>query len=308
MKIPMILGATAVGKTQFLVKLASLIPIEVVSVDSRQIYRYMDIGTAKPTREELSKLKHHVIDVVDPDEDFNVFEYRKIALKAMDEIVKKGRIPVFAGGSGLYAETLMKGIVENVPRNDKVREALKTLEVNAPGSLRKLLEKVDHEAYEKIHPNDLKRTIRYLEVFFTTGKTLTSLQKIHKCSNQFTVIILERDRRELAERIENRVDKMIESGLIEEVVRLKEMGYTRELNSQQTIGYAEIWSYLEGEVTLERATELIKRNTRRFARRQIIWFRRYKDAKRISLSETNENDILSLLKEDILNVWGGKYG
>ncbi|AKI98074.1 tRNA (adenosine(37)-N6)-dimethylallyltransferase MiaA [Kosmotoga pacifica] len=308
MTIPMILGPTAVGKTEILLALSERLPIEVVSVDSRQIYRYMDIGTAKPLKEELKKVPHHLINIVDPDEEYNAYRFKEEAKNAIINIKARNKIPVLAGGTGLYADALLKGFVKDVPRNETVRNALRVIEEETPGALRKILEKVDPKASEKIHPNDLKRTIRYLEVFFTTGITLSSIQKNTNISKDYTVIILDRDRSSLHRRIENRVDQMMKAGLLDETKKLLKMGFSEDLNALQTIGYAELIAYLKGVFSLEKAVELIKRNTRRYARRQIIWFRRYKNACWLNLSEFEFKEVVDIINEKILFAWGGKGG
>ena len=308
MAIPMILGPTAVGKTEILLAISERLPIEVVSVDSRQIYRHMDIGTAKPSKEERKKLPHHLIDIVDPDESYDAYRFSKDAKKVITNVVARGKIPVLAGGTGLYADALLRGFVEGAPRNEVVRNALKTIEENAPGSLRRILERVDQVAYEKIHPNDLKRTIRYLEVFFTTGTSLSSIQKNSDISGEYAVIILNRGRLSLHRRIETRVDKMIEAGLVDETKKLLDMGFTEDLNALQTIGYAELIKYIKGTCSLERAVELIKRNTRRYARRQIIWFRRYRGVCWLDLEELGFKNAVDIISKKIILAWGGKSG
>lgn len=305
MKIPMLLGPTAVGKTGLLLEVSRKLPIEVISVDSRQVYRYMNIGTAKPTIAELDQLPHHLVDFVDPDEHFDVYQWHKLAQKKIDDVIKKGKIPVLAGGTGLYADALLKGIVEGLPSDDVVRRSLRSIELDNPGSLRKILKKVDEKAFQKIHPNDLKRTVRYLEVYFTTGKPLSTFHNNAIVSDRITVILLNRERSELHERIEKRVDMMLEAGLAEEVVNLRKMGYDVDLNSMKTIGYREIFCYLDGKTDFDTAIELIKRNTRRYARRQIIWFRRYEDAYSFDLSAVSGESIVSSLCNIILSTWGG---
>jgi tRNA dimethylallyltransferase len=306
MTIPMILGPTGVGKTELLIEIGKEIPIEVVSIDSRQIYKYMDIGTAKPDKRIINEVPHHMIDFVEPDEEFNVFKFKEIAEKTIDNIIRKNKIPVPAGGTGMYAEALLSGLVKNASKNTNVRKALRIIDEENPGILRKLLKIVDNEAFEKFHERDKKRTIRYLEVFLTTGKPLSTLQKEAQPSKSFTVIILNRDRKELQERINKRVENMLEKGLLKEVKNLRENGFSPDLNAMQSIGYNEINSYLDGKLTWEEAVELIKRNTRRFARRQIIWFRRYKKAIWFNLTNNSFNNNVELLKSKLLSIWGDK--
>ncbi|TYB92434.1 MAG: tRNA (adenosine(37)-N6)-dimethylallyltransferase MiaA [Kosmotoga sp.] len=306
MTIPMILGPTGVGKTKILLEIGKSVPIEVVSIDSRQIYKYMDIGTAKPDKETVKKVPHYLIDFVEPDEEFNVFKFKELAEEAIDNIINRNKIPVPAGGTGMYAEALLSGLVKNAPKNTNVRKALRMIEEENPGILRKLLKNVDNEAFEKFHEQDKKRTIRYLEVYLTTGKPLSILQKEAHPSKSFAVIILYRDRKELHERINKRVDNMLKKGLLQEVEDLRKRGFSPDLNAMQSMGYNEINSYLDGKISLEEAIELIKRNTRRFARRQIIWFRRYKKATWFNLTKDCFYNNVDSIKSKLLSIWGDK--
>lgn len=306
--IPIVLGPTAVGKTSLLVKLAERLPLEAVSLDSRQVYRYMDVGTAKPTREERVRLKHWLIDIKNPDESFDANQYRKLALEKISQIIRRGKIPVLVGGTGLYAEVVLKGLAKVPGRDEKLREALLQLEADHKGILRKLLKSFDREASLKIHENDLKRTVRYLETFFLTGKPLTSLQKEVVASKDYGIVLLSRERGELHERISRRVRCMLESGLEEETRALLERGYSSELNALKTIGYAEMVQYIRGVISLAEAVELIERNTRRYARRQLIWFARYESAFRLDLTGKSIERAVEELEDIILTIWGGKHG
>ncbi len=292
--IPIIYGPTAVGKTELMLNVCQSLDCEIISMDSRQIYRYMDIGTAKPTKEERRIVTHHLIDIIDPDQNYNAFMYRKDAVKVMKDLKSRGKIPVFVGGTGLYVEALVRGIFEGVPADENVRKELKKLHEKDPGILRKMLEEFDPESAKKIHPNDLKRTIRALEVYIKTGKRISQLQKKARPAGNFKIIILWRERKELYERINLRVEKMIEKGLIDETKRLLDMGYSKDLNSLNTIGYKETIEFLEGKYDFQHYLHILKRNTRHFARRQIIWSKRYKDAIKINL--TFEKDPVSKLK------------
>lgn len=292
--IPIIYGPTAVGKTELMLNVCQSLDCEIISMDSRQIYRYMDIGTAKPTEEERRIVTHHLIDIIDPDQNYNAFMYRKDAVKVMKDLKSRGKIPVFVGGTGLYVEALVRGIFEGVPADENVRKELKKLHEKDPGILRKMLEEFDPESAKKIHPNDLKRTIRALEVYIKTGKRISQLQKKARPAGNFKIIILWRERKELYERINLRVEKMIEKGLIDETKRLLDMGYSKDLNSLNTIGYKETIEFLEGKYDFQHYVHILKRNTRHFARRQIIWSKRYKDAIKINL--TFEKDPVSKLK------------
>ncbi|HOJ87654.1 MAG TPA: tRNA (adenosine(37)-N6)-dimethylallyltransferase MiaA [Pseudothermotoga sp.] len=293
-----ICGPTAVGKTEIAIKVCQSIDGEIVSVDSRQIYKFMDIGTAKPTMQERNLVKHHLVDIVKPDEYYNVYQFRVDAIQTVKRILQQGKIPIFVGGTGLYIDSLLKGIFDGVPRDEQLRSELLEVEKQNPGSLRRLLEQYDPEYASKIHKNDLKRTIRALEVCLKSGKKFSELQKQISPAGKFTVIILNRDRNELYDRINTRVEKMIQSGLVDEVEGLLKMGYTKELNSMKTIGYQEVIEYIERKIDYRSMIEKIKKNTRHFAKRQLIWFRRYEDALVLNVSE-NE-DTVKIISQIVL--------
>jgi len=301
MKIAIIGGPTAVGKTDLMVEVCEEINAEIVSMDSRQIYRYMDIGTAKPTPEQRERVHHHMIDILDPDEYYNAFLYRKDSLKTVEDILRRGKIPVYVGGTGLYADALVRGIFEGVPADENIRKELRELEKREPGILRKMLEEFDPEAATRIHPNDLKRTIRALEVYMKTGKRISELQKEARGDDRFFIIVLTRERYDLYDRINKRAEKMVEMGLVEETEKLLEMGYNENLNSMKTIGYKETIDYLKGKYDFSHYLHVLKRNTRHFARRQIIWSRRYKEAFKINL--TLDKNPREKLKEKVLEIF-----
>ncbi len=286
--IPIIYGPTGVGKTELMIKVCEKIGCEIISLDSRQIYKYMDIGTAKPTPEEREKVPHHMIDILYPDEYYNAYIYRKDSLKWVERIRERAGIPVFVGGTGLYVDALVRGIFEGVPADENVRRELKRLHEQEPGILRRMLEDIDPEAAERIHPNDLKRTIRALEVYMKTGRRISELQKKAEPAGRFRIIILFRERKDLYERINVRAETMVKRGLVEEVKRLLEMGYTEDLNSMRTIGYRETIDYIKGKYDYDHYLHVLKRNTRHFARRQIIWARRYGNAVKINLTFEKE--------------------
>ncbi len=293
--IPIIYGPTGVGKTELLVEVCEILGCEIISMDSRQIYRYMDIGTAKPSPEQRKRVFHHMIDILDPDGYYNAYLYRKDSLKILERLSEAGKRAVFVGGTGLYVDALVRGIFEGVPADENIRRELRELEKREPGMLRKMLEDVDPESAIRIHPNDLKRTIRALEVYMLTGKRISDLRKTARGDSRFRIIVLLRERKELYERINRRVDWMIENGLVEEVKRLLDMGYSKNLNSLRTIGYKETIDYLEGSYDFQHYVHILKRNTRHFARRQIIWSRRYENALKVNL--TFEKDPVRRLVE-----------
>ena len=276
-KIIIISGPTASGKTGLAVSLALSLGGQIINADSMQIYRGMDIGTAKPTREEQQGVIHHLLDIVDPDEDFNAAMYRKMALPLAKEICAKD-IPCFiVGGTGLYIRSLLGGLVELPPSDPILRKRLQ-LECDrkgAPECHRKLAE-LDPERAQAIHPNDRVRIIRALEIFHQTQRSSSDLLKAHQFGNQEFLamkLYLQVEKEQLYHRINKRSEKMMSCGLIEEAERLMKAGYGPHLKSMSAIGYRHILNYLQGEWSLEKATETLKRDTRRYAKRQMTWFR-----------------------------------
>lgn len=276
MRLIFILGPTAVGKTEISIIVAQQINAEIISLDSRQVYRHMDIGTAKPTSEEQQHVPHHLIDFVEPDQSFTVADYQKLADKKVQEISRRGKQPVFVGGSGLYFRAVVDGLFEGPGADQELRAKLRE-EAQKFGreKLHQRLALIDPETAEKVHPNDLVRVIRALEVYEKTSEPISKLQ--HQWDEEpprydFVAVGLNRPRKLLYQRIERRVDEMIEKGLIEEVKRLLER-YPRDCRAMQSFGYSEIASYLNGEIGLQEAIELTCRRTRRFAKRQLTWFR-----------------------------------
>ncbi len=308
MKIPIILGPTAVGKTSLLVELSNKFNFQIISLDSRQIYKYLDIGTAKPTYDERKSIKHHLIDFVQPEEQYDVNKYFKESKRVEEDLLKKGVFPVYSGGTGLYADAVLKGIINGLARNNLVREILNHIHKTNKGYLYDILKSVDPVAANRIHSNDLKRIVRYLEVFLISGNPLSDLQNNYQESQRYQIIFLNRNRKELHERISERVDYMIERGLFDEVLNFYKMSYNKTYNAFQTIGYSEIFDYYNGLVSREECVELIKRNTRRYARRQIIWFRRYKDSIQIDLSSTTKKSVYTIFSIIFNDFWGCNYG
>ena len=275
-KVIVITGPTCSGKTYLSIKLAEKLNTEIISADSRQVFKYLDIGTAKPSQKELGKVKHHLIDCFNPDFDYSASKFETDALVIIEKLFSNNKIPIVVGGSGLYIKSLVDGIFDTVDKDEEYR--IQLLEIkNEKGNdaLYDLLKKTDPESANKMIPQNWKRIIRALEVYKLSGKTIGEIQKEYKRENdiKFVQFALNWDRKILYENIENRVDDMIEAGLVNETKSILEKGFDENLNSLNTVGYKEIISHLKDEITLERAIELIKRNTRRYAKRQMTWFR-----------------------------------
>lgn len=302
--ILIIAGPTAVGKTDASIQLAQELGAEIVSADSMQIYRGMDIGTAKPTPEQRKLVYHHLIDVVAPDQPYSAGDYLRDARAAIDGILASGGIPIVVGGTGLYIRALMKGLFHGPPADLDLRERLLQREAEGgTGALYTDLVKVDSEAAVKIHPNDLRRTVRALEVFYLRDRKLSDFQREHSFQDRpyrFRLIFLVRSRSELYARIEKRVDQMIMAGLEDEVRTLRERGYSEGLSSMQGLGYKHFLDCFLGKTSREEVEALLKRDTRRFAKRQFTWFRREPESVWVDvtgLSETGE--ILARIKKNI---------
>ncbi len=275
-EIIVVVGPTGIGKTALSLALAEVADVEIISADSRQIYRYLDIGTAKPTAEECAVAPHHFISILDPDQPYSAGEYAKDARQLIDDILKRGNLPLIVGGSGLYVRALLDGFFDEPGKDLELRAALKTrLENEGPEALHAQLAKVDPALAAKTHPNNTRRIVRALEVFELANRPITEIQKQQKNPLQipWRRFGLNMDREKLYDRINLRVDKMIEAGLVDEIKGILERGYDPDLNSLNTVGYKEIISYFNAEISLDEAVELIKRNSRRYAKRQLTWFR-----------------------------------
>lgn len=304
-----ILGPTAVGKSEIAISLAKKIKGEIISADSMQLYQGMNLGTAKPSADEQKLVSHHLIDLFKPDVSFNVFDYAKEAEKVIKEIHQRKKIPILVGGSGLYIRAIVDGLFENPEINlSKKSSFLKKINGLSTEELYSELKKVDSTASRKIHPNDRRRIERALEIFYTTGIPISVLQK-EKPTRAFQTLFIgiNRERKELYQRINKRVEAIFAQGFIEEVKSLLENGYTKNLNSMQAIGYQETIVYLNGEGTLEETMELIKKNTRRYAKRQLSWFRQDKRINWLSLGneETSQEVIAKieiLLKKNHFSI------
>lgn len=283
-KKPLIIltGPTAVGKTKASIGLAKAVDGEIISADSMQVYRHMDIGSAKIKPEEMEGIPHHLIDVLEPDDEFHVVKFQQLAKKAMREIWERGHIPIVTGGTGFYIQALLYDI--DFDENEKKDACRKELEAYArehgAEALHEKLALVDPSSAEMIHPSNIKRVIRALEFYEQTGKRISEhneTQRQRESPYAFAYFVLTDDRAHLYERINRRVDQMIEEGLVNEVQALKDKGYTKQLVSMQGLGYKEILDYLDGNCTLEEAIYTIKRDTRHFAKRQLTWFKRERD-------------------------------
>ncbi|SFN06195.1 tRNA (adenosine(37)-N6)-dimethylallyltransferase MiaA [Thermodesulforhabdus norvegica] len=271
-------GPTAVGKTALTLRLAREYGLEIVNADSMQVYRFMDIGTAKPSKMERLIVPHHLLDVVDPDEHFDAGIFRELADGVIREIWSRGGVPLVVGGTGLYLRVLTRGICKGIPGNPEVQKRLKMeCEKVGIGVMYRRLQDVDPDTACRVHPNDRQRILRALEVFETTGLPISVFQKKHRFSEspyRALKIFLFRDRHELYGRIDRRVLDMIKNGLVDEVERLLEMGYGPDLKPMQAIGYRQMVEYLRGEKGLEEAVREIQKETRHYAKRQFTWFRK----------------------------------
>ena len=275
-KVIVICGPTGIGKTTVGIELAGKFGGEIISADSMQIYRQMDIGTAKPTSEELCQIAHHMIDIVEPDEDYDAVRYSNQARDRVAGIVNRGLIPFVVGGTGLYIKALLHGLFQSKPVDAQIRNGLKQeAEENGIGFLFERLKKVDPAAADRIHPNDLYRILRALETIESSGKTISEYHESHGFADDpFTVlkIGLELDRQDLYARIDKRVDLMIEAGFVAEVTKLLDMGYSAHLKSMQSIGYRHVAAFLEKKMPWDECVRTLKRDTRRYAKRQFTWF------------------------------------
>jgi len=270
-----IVGPTAVGKSELALHLAQYFPLEIISADSRQVYRYMDIGTNKPSLAERASVPHHVIDVVEPDEDFSLAMYHQLAIEALKAIQQKGKLPLLVGGSGLYVWSLVEGWkIPQVPPDQKLRRQLEArAEQEDSQSLYRELQDIDPMAAEKINPSNIRRIIRALEIYHATGQPPSQLQCKELPGFSVLIIGLTQERSELYRKIDWRVDKMVQRGLVEEVEQLLKKGYSPSLPSMSGIGYKQIGQFLRGEMTLPEAIDKIKYETHRLARHQYAWFR-----------------------------------
>lgn len=306
-KIPVVViaGPTGVGKTATSIEVAKRTNGEIISADSMQIYRGMDIGTAKVTQDEMQGVPHHMINIVDPSENFSVYRFVSECKKAVADISSRGKLPIIAGGTGLYIDSFLNDIdFTKVHSDEEYRTYLASLASQKGNEyVHDMLRQVDSESAEKIHPNNLKRVIRALEYHKVTQSTISSHNEETKkkpSPYNCAYICLTRNRDELYERIDKRVDVMLSMGLVDEVKSLISSGVSTECTSMQALGYKEIADCLSGKLTLDEAVDIIKRDSRRYAKRQLTWFRRKTDAVWINLSDTD--DAANICTEHIQNT------
>ena len=306
-KRPLIIltGPTAVGKTKASIGLAKAVGGEIISADSMQVYRKMDIGSAKITKEEMDGVPHYLVDVLDPSEEFNVARFQEMAKKAMEQIYANGHIPIVVGGTGFYIQALLYDIDFTEGNEDNaIRSELEAYAAeHGAEKLHEMLREIDSKSAETIHANNVKRVIRAIEYYRQTGRPISEhneKERQKESPYNFAYFVLQDERKHLYDRIEKRIDIMLEDGLLDEVKALREEGYTKDMVSMQGLGYKEILDYLNGDSTLEDAIYILKRDTRHFAKRQITWFKRERDVVWIHKNEFeyDEDKIL----EEMLHV------
>lgn len=301
-------GPTAVGKTDISIKLAQKLNGEIISADSMQIYKHMDIGSAKITEAEKEGVPHHLIDFVSPFDEFSVAEFKEKSKKAIKDIASRGKLPMIVGGTGFYIDSLIFNYdFANTYKDEEYREHLKNLaSEHGKEYVHELLKDIDEVSYKKLYPNDLKRVIRALEVFKLTGKTISEFNKeqdIFDIPYNVYYFVLNMDRSKLYERINKRVDIMMEKGLIEEVKSLQNMGCTPDMQSMKGIGYKEILYYLDGKLSLDEAVELIKKGSRHYAKRQLTWFRKDNRVHFIDKDQyKDDTEVCNAIEEKFLNL------
>lgn len=308
MKKPLVIltGPTAVGKTKASIGLAKAIGGEIISADSMQVYKQMDIGSAKIKPSEMDGIPHYLVDILEPDEEFHVVLFQQMAKQAIQKIYEKGKIPILVGGTGFYIQAVLYDIdfSENEKDTSYREELEKLAQTKGAEYLHDLLREVDEKSAQDIHANNVKRVIRALEYFHQTGEKISEHneeQRKKVSPYNFSYFVLNDERAHLYERINLRVDQMINEGLVREVQSLKEKGYTRDMVSMQGLGYKEMLDYLDNKCSLEEAVEIIKRDTRHFAKRQITWFKRESDVTWIDKKEYdyNEERILKAMLQEL---------
>ncbi|OOM77417.1 tRNA dimethylallyltransferase [Clostridium puniceum] len=303
-KLLVIGGPTAVGKTDLSIKLAKILNGEIISADSMQIYKYMDIGSAKVTQEEMDGINHYLIDVINPDVPFSVADFKDYGNKALNDILSKSKLPIISGGTGLYINSLTCNMTfTEAEKDEHFRKYIENLAVEKGNEyIHEMLKECDPISYKEIHYNNRKRVIRALEVFKLTNKPFSSYnagEDFYNGDYDVYYYVLTMGREKLYERINKRVDIMMKRGLLEECIRLKEMGYTSDIQSMQGIGYKEILYYLEDKISLDEAVNMIKQGSRNYAKRQLTWFRRDKRCIFIDKDIMCDDEILDKVINDI---------
>lgn len=303
-KILVLAGPTAVGKTALSIELAKKLNGEIISTDSMQIYKYMDIGSAKITTEEMDGIKHHMIDVTTPDKPFSVVDFKNMAQPIIDDLLSKDKLPILTGGTGLYINALTCNMNFTDATNDEAyRLELEELaKEHGDIYIHNMLKDIDPVSYESIHPNNRKRVIRALEVYKVTNKPFSSFnagEDFYKSKYDVHYYVLNMDREKLYQRINKRVDIMFEKGLLNECIKLKENGYNSLMQAMQGIGYKEVLMYLENSISLEEVTEMIKQGSRNYAKRQLTWFRKDPRAIFLNKDELSDEEIINIITNDI---------
>ncbi len=304
-RIPLVIiqGATAVGKSEFAIKIAEELDSSIISADSRQVYKYLNIGTAKPTIEDQNRIKHHLIDIIKPDEEYNAGTFSEDAYKLIKEITEQEKTPIICGGTGFYIKALLEGIFKAPQIPNEIRQSLrKAAEIKGTEFIYKKLKKIDPDSARRINDNDTNRILRALEIFETTGNTITQLwEEDTREQRKFQTIniMITEDRDILYDRINRRVDKMIDRGLLNEMKELINSGYKRTDPGMNTVGYKELFPFLDGEKELVDCIDKIKQNTRNFAKRQLTWYRKIDfdltlDSKNINFSNVFKEIMIKL--------------
>ena len=297
-------GPTAVGKTGLSIALAKAIGGEIINADSMQVYRGMDIGSAKIRPEEMDGVPHHLIDILEPTQDFSVYDFQQAAKAAIGDIRSRGRIPLLVGGTGFYIQALLKDVDFNEEAVDEdYRASLQKLAEEQPEKLHRMLTEADPEAAAEIHPNNLKRVMRALEFVRVNASAISAHnreQKSKASPYNFAYFVLDRDRAELYRRIDARVDRRMEEGLLQETIRLKEAGLREGMTAAHGLGYRELLQYLDGAMDLEEALRLIKQNTRHYAKRQLTWFRREPEVIRLEADRYSQEELLQQIQKILM--------
>ncbi|ANY71708.1 tRNA (adenosine(37)-N6)-dimethylallyltransferase MiaA [Paenibacillus ihbetae] len=307
-RLLVLIGPTAVGKTKLSIQIAKEFDCEIISGDSMQVYRGMDIGTAKITKDEMEGVPHHLIDIHEPDYPYSVAEFQEQSQRLITEITERGKLPFIVGGTGLYVESVCYGyqFSESGADEEFRKEQFRYADENGAEALHWRLAEIDPESAERLHPNDLRRVVRALEVFHVTGIPLSSQLAPQKKESPYRLCLvgLTMDRQMLYNRIEERIDLMLQQGLVDEVAALMEKGFGPGLVAMQGLGYKEIVSYLQGECSYEEAVTLLKRDTRRFAKRQLSWFRHMKDIEWVDVTDSGN---FSANYQKIRAIIAGKF-